>query len=87
MVNPQSLAPCQNDEIEPHNHNDYPLLYKEAEILTSNFRQIIRVPEVLHITCNICTHDLPDMYALSPWASGIHIRQIPRAHGITIIHM
>jgi len=24
--------------------------------------------EVLHISCNMCTHDLPDMYALSPWA-------------------
>ena len=23
-----------NDEIESHNHNEYPLLYKEAEILT-----------------------------------------------------
>ena len=21
-----------NDKIEPHNHNEYPLLYKEAEI-------------------------------------------------------
>ena len=24
--------------------------------------------EVLHISCNMCTQDLPDMYALSPWA-------------------
>jgi len=37
----------------------------------------------------MCTHDLPDMYALSlwacgPWALGIHIRQIPLAHVITI---
>ena len=36
---------------------------------------------MLHISCNIGTHDLPDMYALSPracgpWALGIHIRQI-----------
>ena len=28
--------------------------------------------------------DSSDMYALSPWASGIHIRQIPRAHVTTI---
>ena len=56
-----------NDEIESHNHNEYPLLYKEAEILVK-FGQIFRVPEVLHITCNICTRDLPDMYALSPQA-------------------
>ena len=44
---------------------------------------------MLHITCNMCTRDLPDMYALSPRAcgpraSGIHIRQIPRAHVTTI---
>ena len=48
-----------------------------------------RVPEVLHITCNMCTRDLPDMYALSPRACGprassIHIRQIPHAHVTTI---
>ena len=24
--------------------------------------------EVLHISCNMCTRDLPDMYALSPQA-------------------
>ena len=40
--------------------------------------------EVLHITCNMCTHDLPDMYALSPWALCIHIRQITSAHVTTI---
>ena len=28
--------------------------------------------------------DFPDMYALSPRASDIHIRQIPRAHVTTI---
>ena len=44
---------------------------------------------MLHITCNMCTRDLPDMYALSPRACGpqalgIHIRQIPRAHVTTI---
>ena len=46
---------------------------------------------MLHITCNMCTRDLPDMYALSPracgpQASGIHIRQIPRAHVTTITY-
>ena len=45
--------------------------------------------EVIHITCNMCARDLPDMYALipracGPRASGIHIRQIPRAHVTTI---
>ena len=39
----------------------------------------------------MCSRDLPDMYALSPracgpWASGIHIRQIPRAHVTTITY-
>jgi len=45
--------------------------------------------EVLHISCNMCTRDLPDMYALSPRACGpqalgMHIRQIPHAHVTTI---
>jgi len=40
--------------------------------------------EVLHISCNMCTCDLPNMYALSPRALGIHIRQIPHAHVTTI---
>ena len=35
--------------------------------------------EVLHNTCNMYIRDLPDMYALSSWASG-HIRQISHAH-------
>jgi len=34
--------------------------------------------------CNMGTHDLPDMYARSPQALGIHIRQITRAHVTTI---
>ena len=34
---------------------------------------------------HMAIHDLPDMYALSPWAqaSGIHIRQIPHGHVTT----
>jgi len=40
--------------------------------------------KVLHISCNMCTRDLPDTYALSPRALGIHIRQIPHAHVTTI---
>ena len=38
---------------------------------------------MLHISCNIGTRDLPDMYALSPQALGIHIRQITRAYVTT----
>ena len=34
----------------------------------------------------MCSHDLPDMYALSPRAPGIHIRQIPRSHVTTITY-
>ena len=47
------------------------------------FGQILRVPEVKHISYNMGTRALPDMYALSPRASGIHIRQSTRAHVIT----
>ena len=38
---------------------------------------------MIHITCNMGSRDLPDMYALSPRASAIHIRQIPPAHVTT----
>ena len=34
-----------NDKIESYNHNEYLLLYKEAEILALR-------PEVLHVSCN-----------------------------------
>ena len=42
---------------------------------------------MLHISCNIGTRDLPDMYALGPRALGIHIRQITRACVTTITYM
>ena len=38
---------------------------------------------MIHITCNMGSQDLPDIYALSPRASGIHIRQIPPTHVTT----
>ena len=41
---------------------------------------------MVHISCNIGTCDLPDMYALSPRALGIHIRQITRAYVTTITY-
>ena len=40
--------------------------------------------EVLYISCNMGTRDLPDMYTCSLRALGIHIGQITRAHVITI---
>ena len=41
--------------------------------------------------CNMAMGDLPDMYALSPWAcgpraSGIHIRQITNGHVTSIMY-
>ena len=50
---------------------------------------------MLHISCNMGTRDLPNMYARSPracgpQASGKHIRQITSAHVTTItcaVHM
>ena len=43
---------------------------------------------LIHITCNMGSRYLPDIYALSPracgpWASGICIRQISPAHVTT----
>ena len=60
--------------------------HKASFLAVSGYKGL-RVPEVLHISCNICTCDLPDMPFLSflrcgPWASGMHIGQIPRAHFI-----
>ena len=46
---------------------------------------ILRVLEVMLITCNMGTFNLPDMYDLKLWTY-IHIRQIPHAHTTTITH-
>ena len=67
-----------NDKIEPHNHNEYPLLYKEAEFIDVSFGQIFRVPEVEYISYNMGTRDFPGIYAraLGPAALGLgHIYQ------------
>ena len=45
---------------------------------------IFRALEVIHITVNMGACDLPNMYALSPRTSGMHIRQIPYAYVVTI---
>ena len=37
-----------------------------------------------HISCNMGMRDFPNMYTHSPWALGIHIRQIPHAHVATV---
>ena len=71
MVNPQlrtstTMQECHdNDEIESHNHNEYPLLYKEAEISMSRLGKFLECWKCyIIITYNMCTRDLPDMYAL-----------------------
>ena len=40
-----------------------------------------------HNSYTMSTRDLPDMYTLNPWASGVHIRQTTRVHGITITYL
>ena len=37
------------------------------------FGQIFRVPELIHITCNMGARDLPDMYALMPMLQLLHV--------------
>ena len=48
-----------NNKIKIPNHNDYFLLYKIGRAASYKHVQIFRVPEVIHITCNMGTHDLP----------------------------
>ena len=79
-----------NDKIEPHNHNEYPLLYKEAELLTSVLGRFLecRKWNILFITwaLGIFLIYMPAPSGLRPSGLGIYIRQIPLAHGITIIY-
>ena len=41
----------------------------------------------LNISYAMGTPDLPDIYTLSPRASGVYIRQTTRDHGITITYI
>ena len=79
-----------NDKIEPHNHNEYPLLYKEAELLTSVLGRFLecRKWNILVITwaLGIFLIYMPAPSGLRPSGLGIYIRQIPLAHGITITY-
>ena len=77
-----------NDEIESHNHNEYPLLYKEAEISTSSLGKFLECWKcyILLVTCALMIYLICMPSALSPRALGIHIRQIPRAHVTTITY-
>ena len=38
------------------------------------------------VGCNMAMRDLPDMYAQSPRAEGIHIRQITNGHVTSIMY-
>ena len=40
--------------------------------------------QVAYSSYTMCTRGSPDIYTLSPRASGVYIRQTTRAHGITI---
>ena len=44
----------------------------------------LRCESVTYISYTTCTRDSPDIYTLSPQASGVYIRQTTCAHGITI---
>ena len=80
-----------NDKIEPHNHNEYPLLYKEAKLLTSILGKFLecRKWNILVITwaLGIFLIYMPVPSGLQPSGLGIYIRQIPLAHVITITYM
>ena len=61
-----------NDKIEPHNHNEYPLLYKEAELLTSVLGRFLECRK-----CNIL---------VITWALRIFLIYMPAALGLGNIY-
>ena len=75
-----------NDKIEHHNHNEYPLLYKEAKISKSSLGIFLecRKWNILVITWAL---GIFLIYMPAPSALGIYIRQIPRAHVITYTYI
>ena len=62
-----------NDEIESHNHNEYPLLYKEAEISTSSLGKFLecRKRYILLVTCALVIYLICMPSALGPAALGL----------------
>ena len=62
-----------NDEIESHNHNEYPLLYKEAEISTSSLGKFLdcRKCYILLVTCALVIYLICMLSALGPAALGL----------------
>ena len=59
-----------NDEIESHNHNEYPLLYKEAEISTSSLGKFLECRKcyILLVTCALVIYLICMPSALGPAA-------------------
>ena len=67
-----------NDKIEPHNHNEYPLLYKEVKLLTSVLGRFLECRKWNILVITWALEDFPDIYAraLGPAALGLgHIYQ------------
>ena len=62
-----------NDEIESHNHNEYPLLYKEAEISTSSLGKFLECRKcyILLVTCALVIYLMCMPSALGPVALGL----------------
>ena len=62
-----------NDEIESHNHNEYPLLYKEAEISTSSLGKFLECRKcyILLVTCALVIYLICMPLALGPAALGL----------------
>ena len=85
-VTSTTMQECHDvDEIEPHNHNKYLLLYKEAEISMPSLGKFLECRKcyILLATCALVIY-LICMPSACLLASGIHIRQIPRAYVTTI---
>ena len=63
-----------NDEIESHNHNEYLLLYKEAEILTSSLGKVLECRKcyILLVTCALMIYliCMPSALGLRAYISG-----------------
>ena len=61
-----------NDEIESHNHNEYPLLYIEAEISTSSLGKFLECRRcyILLVTCALVIYLICMPSALGPAALG-----------------
>ena len=63
-----------NNEIEPHNHNKYPLLYKEAEISMSSLGKFLECRKcyILLVTCALVIYliCMPSALGLRAYISG-----------------